>query len=62
MSYVFGDYQPVMGVPVGGMDPYDPINQAIVANEEWTAEQLGKEGVDFALDMHVAHREIINSI
>ena len=25
MSYVFGDYQPVMGVPVGGMDPYDPV-------------------------------------
>ena len=45
-----------------GMDPYDPINQAIVANEKWTAEQLGKEGVDFVLDMHVAHREVINSI
>ena len=45
-----------------GMDPFDPINQAIVANEKWTAEQLGKEGVDFALDMHVAHREVINSI
>jgi len=26
MSYVFGDYKPVMGVPVGGMDPYDPVN------------------------------------
>ena len=25
MSYVFGDYKPVMGVPVGGMDPYDPV-------------------------------------
>ena len=24
--------------------------------------KLGKEGVDFALDMHVAHREVINSI
>ena len=25
MSYVFGDYRPVMGVPAGGMDPYDPV-------------------------------------
>ena len=25
MSYVFGDYRPVMGVPPGGMDPYDPV-------------------------------------
>ena len=45
-----------------GMDPYDPICQSIVANEEWTAEQLGQEGVDFALEMHVAHREIIGNI
>ena len=44
------------------MDPYDPICQAIVANEEWTAAQLGQEGVDFALEMHVAHREIIGNI
>ena len=45
-----------------GMDPYDPICQAIVANEEWTAAQLGQEGVDFALEMHVAHREIIGNV
>jgi len=25
MSYVFGDYRPVMGIPPGGMDPYDPV-------------------------------------
>ena len=45
-----------------GMDPYDPICQAIVANEEWTAAQLGQEGVDFAKEMHVAHREIIGNV
>ena len=30
-----------------GMDPNDPICQAIVGNEKWTAELLGKEGHDF---------------
>lgn len=44
-----------------GMDPDDPICQAIVANEEWTAEQVGKEGVDFVQSMKMAHREIIDT-
>ncbi len=44
-----------------GMDPDDPICQAIVANEKWTAEQIGKAGVFFIENMHVSHREIINS-
>jgi predicted phosphodiesterase len=43
-----------------GMDPDDPICQAIVANGKWTAEQIGKPGIDFIARMHVAHREIVN--
>ena len=30
-----------------GMDPYDPICQAIVKNEKWTADLLGEEGREF---------------
>ena len=43
-----------------GMSPDDPICQAIVANEEWTANELGGEGVEFCSAMKIAHREIIN--
>ncbi|MCH7764124.1 MAG: metallophosphoesterase family protein [Candidatus Marinimicrobia bacterium] len=45
-----------------GMNPDDPICQAIVANEKWTAEQVGEQGVVFAKSMHIAHREIVDSI
>ena len=44
-----------------GMSPDDPICQAIVANEEWTANELGNEGVEFCAAMHIAHREIIGN-
>jgi predicted phosphodiesterase len=44
-----------------GMDPYDPICQAIVQNEKWTAEMLGQEGWDFCEAMKIAHREIIGT-
>ena len=44
-----------------GMDPYDPICQAIVQNEKWTAEMLGQEGRDFCKKMKIAHREIIGN-
>ncbi|MFQ6612805.1 MAG: metallophosphoesterase family protein [Fidelibacterota bacterium] len=44
-----------------GMDPDDPICQAIVANIGWTAEQVGKAGIDFISKMHIAHREIVDS-
>ncbi|MBT3179578.1 MAG: hypothetical protein HOB40_07370 [Candidatus Marinimicrobia bacterium] len=44
-----------------GMDPYDPLCQAIVENEKWTAEMLGQEGVDFCESMKIAHREIIGN-
>ena len=43
-----------------GMDPFDPICKAIVANEKWTADILGKEGRDFCENMKIAHREIID--
>ena len=42
-----------------GMDPYDPICQAIVQNEKWTAELLGQAGRDFCNNMKIAHREIV---
>ena len=42
-----------------GMDPYDPICQAIIQNEKWTADLLGQEGRDFCNAMKIAHREII---
>ncbi|MBH10433.1 MAG: hypothetical protein CMG74_08825 [Candidatus Marinimicrobia bacterium] len=45
-----------------GMDPYDPICQAIVENEKWTAEKIGDEGIKFINDMKISHREIIGNI
>ena len=42
-----------------GMDPYDPICQAIVQNEKWTADLLGQGGRDFCNNMTIAHREIV---
>jgi len=44
-----------------GMDPNDPICKAIVQNEKWTAEKIGKEGEDFCKSMKIAHREIIDN-
>ncbi len=44
-----------------GMDPYDPICRAIVKNEKWTAEKLGKLGTDFIRKMVISHRDIIGS-
>ena len=38
------------------MDPDDPICQAIVQNEKWTAEKVGDPGVEFVRKMKVAHR------
>ena len=43
------------------MDPDDPICQAIVQNEKWTAEKVGDPGVEFVRKMKVAHREIIGT-
>ena len=44
-----------------GMDPYDPICQAIVQNEKWTADVLGEDGVEFVNAMKIAHREIVGT-
>jgi predicted phosphodiesterase len=44
-----------------GMDPYDPICQAIVENEKWTADLLGEEGRTFCNKMKIAHREIVGN-
>ena len=43
------------------MDPYDPICQAIVENEKWTADLLGEEGREFCNKMKIAHREIVGN-
>ena len=43
------------------MDPDDPICQAIVQNEKWTAEKVGDPGVEFVRKMKVAHREIVGT-
>ena len=45
-----------------GMDPYDPICQAIVQNEKWTAELLGEKGKEFCSKMKLAHREIVDDV
>ena len=44
-----------------GMDPYDPICKAIVDNEKWTAEKLGKAGTDFIRKMVISHRDVVGS-
>lgn len=44
-----------------GMDPDDPICQAIVANQKWTADELGYDGVEFCKAMKIAHRDIIGT-
>jgi len=36
---------------IEGMDPDDPVCIDIVANEKWTAEQVGDEGIDFIRKM-----------
>ncbi|MBU35924.1 MAG: hypothetical protein CMG29_01750 [Candidatus Marinimicrobia bacterium] len=44
-----------------GMNPDDPICQAIVANGEWTAGEVGEAGVEFAKSMNIAYREIVDN-
>ena len=44
-----------------GMDPYDPICTAIVENEKWTAEKLGKPGIEFIRKMVISHRDVVGS-
>ena len=44
-----------------GMDPYDPICKAIVENEKWTAEKLGKPGIEFIRKMVISYRDVVGS-
>jgi len=40
---------------IEGMDPDDPLCVDIVANEKWTAEQVGIEGIDFIRSMRMSY-------
>ncbi|NQV14399.1 metallophosphoesterase [bacterium] len=46
---------------IEGMDPDDPVCIGIVANEKWTAEQIGDEGKEFILNMRLSYFERIQS-
>lgn len=45
---------------IEGMDPDDPVCIDIVANERWTAEKLGQEGIDFIRKMKMSHFANVN--
>ncbi|MBC8374747.1 MAG: metallophosphoesterase family protein [FCB group bacterium] len=47
---------------IEGMDPDDPVCIDIVANEKWTADQLGSEGIDFIRTMKMSHFVNINQV
>jgi len=47
---------------IEGMDPDDPVCIDIVANEKWTADQLGEEGVAFIQDMKRSHFVHVNDV
>lgn len=40
---------------IEGMDPDDPVCIGIVANERWTAEQLGEAGKNFIRNMRMSY-------
>ena len=40
---------------IEGMDPDDPICIDIIANEKWTADQIGDSGIEFIRDMKMSH-------
>ncbi len=40
---------------IEGMDPDDPVCIDIIANEKWTAEQVGQEGIDFIRKMKMSY-------
>ncbi len=44
-----------------GMTKEDPVLSEIVENEKWTANQIGKEGVDYCKKMPISHREIVGN-
>jgi len=46
---------------IEGMDPDDPVCIDIVANEKWTAGQLGSEGLAFIKKMRMCYFEIVHN-
>ncbi|MEE9168042.1 MAG: metallophosphoesterase [Candidatus Neomarinimicrobiota bacterium] len=42
---------------IEGMSPDDPVCQGIVQHQQWTYEQIGKEGIDFIDEMRISHRD-----
>ena len=46
---------------IEGMDPDDPVCIGIIANEKWTAEQLGDEGIEFIRKMRMSYYLNVNS-
>lgn len=47
---------------IEGMDPDDPVCIDIVANEKWTAEQIGEAGIEFIHNMKLSHFVNINGV
>lgn len=47
---------------IEGMDPDDPVCMDIVANEKWTAEQIGQEGIDFIRNMKLSYFAQTNGV
>jgi len=47
---------------IEGMDPDDPVCVDIVANEKWTAEQIGDEGLEFIRNMKMSHFVHVNGV
>ena len=44
-----------------GMPQDDPLLSEIVNNEEWTANQIGEEGINFCNKMPISNREIVGN-
>ena len=45
-----------------GMSPDDPVVQQIVKHQEWTADQIGTDGLDFISQCtKISHKEIFDS-
>ncbi|MDP6533196.1 MAG: metallophosphoesterase [Candidatus Marinimicrobia bacterium] len=44
-----------------GMDPDDQVTKDIVANEKWTADQIGERGLDFISELDVSYREFVGT-
>lgn len=45
---------------VEGMDPDDPVCIGVIANQKWTADQLGEEGIQFIRKMRLSYFVSVN--